>query len=295
MRLQVFSYCLVTRLLGILLLAAAGLKVFGLANETVFGSGFLSTPTLQLAGLELEILLGLWLLWGKYPIGSWIVTTVLFLAFAGVNLHLAWTRQPSCACFGQLAVNPWYALGIDVALLSLLLAARSDLRLVRESPRLILTGSSVLLIRGSAGVAVIVLFFASLSYLWFDTPADALAFLRGERVSAEPSSIDLGEARAGERREVGVRLLNRADHPIRIIGGTSDCSCIATTGLPIAIPSAESRLVMVQVKFAGAPGVFSRTAVLFTNDELQKKVVLRLAGKVTKPNDDGGPEAGRSL
>src|SRR5262249_20186873 len=115
----------------------------------------------------------------------------------------------------------------------------------------------------------------------------ALAYFRGERVSAKPNLIDLGEGEAGTSRTSPVELVNRTDAPIRIIGGSSDCSCVTTDDLPISIGPNESRSLTVRVRFVGPPGIFSRTFVLFTEDQSLGVIGLRLTGRITEHNQEG--------
>ncbi|HZZ81867.1 MAG TPA: hypothetical protein VFE62_25425 [Gemmataceae bacterium] len=56
----------------------------------------------------------------------------------------------------------------------------------------------------------------------------ALAYLRAEEVSISPHRVDMGEGQPGEMREAVLELRNWGDNPVRIYGGTSDCSCVAT-------------------------------------------------------------------
>ena len=46
----------------------------------------------------------------------------------------------------------------------------------------------------------------------------------GEHLSVRPGLLDVGEGAAGEVHESAVELVNWTGHPIRVIGGTSDCN-----------------------------------------------------------------------
>ena len=58
--------------------------------------------------------------------------------FAVFNLRAGWIGRASCGCFGQLSVNPWYAFGIDLAILLILILARPQLKQFIKKPSLIL-------------------------------------------------------------------------------------------------------------------------------------------------------------
>jgi hypothetical protein len=54
----------VFRLLGVLLFVTALLKLQGIAADPVARRGVFTAPELQLAIIEVEVLLGVWLWWG---------------------------------------------------------------------------------------------------------------------------------------------------------------------------------------------------------------------------------------
>jgi hypothetical protein len=110
--------------LGVLLLTTASLKVHGLALDPVSQDSFLASPRLQIGVIELETILGLWLLSGWSRQAAWVAALGFFGILAGASLHLALTGQPSCGCFGRLTVSPWLALGLDLAVVTALLVCR---------------------------------------------------------------------------------------------------------------------------------------------------------------------------
>src|SRR5262245_11117104 len=85
-----------SRVLGLLLLVAAGLKAYGVAVEPVGSAGLFSAPGFQIAVVQFEIVLGVWLLWGIKPVGAWAAAVATFACFAGVSFYLGWEGQTSC-------------------------------------------------------------------------------------------------------------------------------------------------------------------------------------------------------
>jgi hypothetical protein len=61
----------VRRVLGAFLLVAAGLKAHGLALDPLAEDSFLASPRLQVATIEVETVLGLWLLAGRWARMAW--------------------------------------------------------------------------------------------------------------------------------------------------------------------------------------------------------------------------------
>jgi len=68
--------------LGLFLLVTAALKLHGLAVDPLAGDSFLASPRLQIAAIEVELLLGLWLLSGWQLRAARIVALTLFLGCA---------------------------------------------------------------------------------------------------------------------------------------------------------------------------------------------------------------------
>ncbi len=90
---------LMPRLLGVLLLVAAILKAQGLGVAPISPMGLLSATWFQVALIEGELLLGLWLTSGASPVGAWAVAVVAFTCF---SMGLAY--QAAAKFFGCLAI-----------------------------------------------------------------------------------------------------------------------------------------------------------------------------------------------
>ena len=143
------GYSLVRVALGAILLVAAGLKAHQLATDpfVTFAPSYLRTsgdadltsplplgegrvraalaphpsslaPLLHLRPfligiVEFELLLGLLLVSGIFHRLTWPVSLLCFGGFAVVSLSKGLSGDASCGCFGRVAVNPWYTLGLD--------------------------------------------------------------------------------------------------------------------------------------------------------------------------------------
>jgi hypothetical protein len=87
-----------------------------------------------------------------------------------------------------------------------------------------------------AGGAVLLLALASGAILFaFSNPAEALAWFRGEGIAPDPAVYDIGKGSRGEERTFRVQLTNRTKRDIRLVGGTTICSCITTKDLPLSV------------------------------------------------------------
>lgn len=263
--------------LGGLLLLAAALKMYGLAVAPVGRAGIFSEPWVQIVILEWEITLGVWLLTGRYRSAAWLATIATFVVFACINFWQGWLGQGSCGCFGKIHVNPWLTLGIDAgALVSLTLCRRHAF--ASETLGEFATWLRPVAI-GIGAVAILLGIIAGIGTISFGSPAAALASLRGERLSIQPRLVDVGDVEMGQRKEAIFDVQNWTDKPIRLVGGTSDCSCVVTKDLPMTIPAGESCSLTISIASKGHAGQFTRSVFLFTDDEQLPKVQFRVTGQ----------------
>src|SRR5690242_15886863 len=74
--------------LGVLLLAAAGLKGHELLTNPFAATTVISSNWIHVAVIEFEIVLGLWFLSGRSPVICWVLGLVFFSFLAFVSLYL---------------------------------------------------------------------------------------------------------------------------------------------------------------------------------------------------------------
>ncbi len=242
------AFTVVRALLGLVLLSAAALKIYGWSVSSVPPVGWFSAPGVQAAAIGWEILLGTWLLVGIAPLGSWVVAIGTFTLLAGISAYLGWIGQATCGCFGTIKASPWHAFTVDVATLVLLVTGRPEWESIKSVQddgfwRLISLGAYFVL-----GVSAIVASLAGIGTWVYGSPEVALAHLRGELVVVTPEYVDCGSGKPGEILEANVAVHNWDDQWVRVYGGTSDCSCITTKGLPVTIPPRGSLVIPVILK-----------------------------------------------
>ncbi len=277
------GFLLARILLSIFLLTAAAFKAHALGNATTSPSLILLPPRWQVALVEVEVLLALWLLSGVYLRGAWLVSVMAFGVFGGLSCYQGVAGQPSCGCFGNLVVSPWLAFVGDLGALAALfywrprLTRRADLVALAPSRYrpVVLAGLPFL---GVAAVCLSVLLLSN------GRTAGLLAALRGEALTVEPGVTDIGVVASREPRFFQITLRNHTDRPIRIIGGTSDCSCMATQDLPAFVDSRQE--VSLQIRFRSrGTGSFRRSFVLMTDDASQREVIATVTGQLTDESE----------
>ncbi len=256
--------------LGLLLLATAGLKLAGMQVSPIPRVGTFAALPVQMIAAEWELVLGVWLLSGAYRVASWLFSTATFAIFACISGYMGWIGQADCGCFGTIKASPWYAFGVDVTVLSLLAPALPHTAILWQPSRChnrasIVRGIAFLaLIGGLTAIALIGGTFA------FGSSEAALAHLRGDGLVIEPTVLDLGSVEKGQVVKTTITVKNWTNRRVRLVGGTSDCSCLATLGLPADIePGAQMSIPIVVVVKAMNSGELSRWALLWVDSEEQ--------------------------
>jgi len=273
------------KLLGCFLLVTAALKAHGLYADPYGQDNFLALPWLQVLTIEIEVILGLWLLSGLLPRVAWGTALVFFIILAALSFTLAYQGQASCGCFGKVEVNPWYTFALDVGIV-IALVAFSPLSLPGRGAGGEGLNSSAAPMSALLQVSIFTTILLSLIALGFTLitgdPWAALARLRGETLAVIPAVTQLGEGAAGESRTFQVQLRNNSNKPIRVVGGTTSCPCIATQDLPITIPVGGIESIHVTIKFSGSSGKFAHRFVLYSDTNTWLSVA-RFSGSVLVP------------
>ncbi|MEO2091624.1 MAG: MauE/DoxX family redox-associated membrane protein, partial [Gemmataceae bacterium] len=227
---------LVPLCVGVLLLAAAGLKIAARAGAGApsLDPGPVSSPLVQGLAILWELLLGVWLLSGAHRRFAGYAAIFTFAVFAAVALRLGFENRPSCGCLGVVSVNPWWMFGLDAGVLTALVLFRPP-----PSP-----------IPFSAAVRANLVHLIAASLILGFVAAAAVVTLRvtgyARGSNRPPSAIQVqliteaGSFRAGEKKFVRVTAWNRGERPVRIIGSTAACTCVATGDLPVEIAGGGS-------------------------------------------------------
>ncbi len=275
---QQFGFKLVRIILGVLLLVTAGLKLFDPSPDSFSGLDLLSSPRWRMAAIEAEALLGLWLLTGAYPRLLWLTGVLCFSLLAGVSFNLGLEGRSTCGCFGaSMSVSPWYALTLDVFAVCFLVWWRPLQKYQEDGSYAGNLHRVYTVVMGVIMILVIV--FGGMTWI-FGSPFVAIHFLRGESIAVEPITTHVGDVIAGDRRNFTIRLSNLRDRPVKILGGTAKCSCIATAELPIVIRPNETQQINVEINLGVSPGRFQRSFGLYTDDERQPEITAWFDGRI---------------
>ncbi len=259
-------------LCGVLLLLTAALKLYGLNVAPFAQAGQLRSPAVQSTAVIWEALLGAWLLSGASRLLSWAVAVATFLVFGVISGYLGLIGQAYCGCFGVVQTSPWVAFALDLAVLCLLVIGRPSC----HGWRTCLAGLKQVVALGAVLVAV-----GGLTIGLFGSADAAMAKLRGESLGVSPAFLDFGSGASGDRIVAKVTVRNWTDKPVRVYGGTSDCTCLATLDLPVSIePGGKVDLTVRFVVPRATVGLFSRKVELLTDNREQPTLRFRAGCRV---------------
>ena len=101
-------------ILAVVLLFAAGMKADSfLVNPTYTAIGMPGGKTFLAALIEIELVLGIWLLVGGFLLARFFCTLGCFLLFAVFALNEAIHSAPTCGCFGNVTAPPAITASFD--------------------------------------------------------------------------------------------------------------------------------------------------------------------------------------
>jgi hypothetical protein len=267
------GYPVVRVLLGLLLLTAAVLKYLGRDSQSATAWFYLLL--VRIAVIEVEAFLGLWLLAGIYPRGAWLGAFGVFAILAGVSGYLGILQEPSCGCFGTIAVNPWITFAVDAVALGALWRWRPRpivlWRPGETRAKQIYQGALYVVF---AGVLTVAISFGLL-HGFGNLPAAIKALAGGPPLQIEPGVVELGNGVPDETRDFEVKITNHGTSSAQVGSGTATCPCVTISDmdLPMTIPPGGAGTVHLTIKFVHHLGPFKKQLSFTTDNEIQSIVV----------------------
>lgn len=226
---------------------------------------------MQLLAVQIEILMGAWLILGRLRVTAWLSALVLLLTLTAVSLTSALRGQSDCGCFGDVKVHPGVTAAINLAAITVLAVFRPP---VRWSEKRVAVGGAAVLALIGFGLAVVA-----------NGPLGdkLLARWEGRTVALRMSVVDAGEEPSGTGKRLTTTVVNSSPHVVRLIGGSVGCRCTTTRNLPLTVPAGGEAEVELLLTFQGTPGHFDHTFELFTDDKTQPKLHGVIVGRVADP------------
>ena len=225
-----------------LLLCAAFLKLQTFLYDPLWSYRFTYPAFLAAITVQLEIIVGLFVLKDRLRGPSWMMAISLFTCFMLTSIWMSIAGWESCGCFGSVELSPFISLAINAAIVSLLFWSRcqyadtsSELRKAERQKN---AGKEKLAGR-VFGYAVSILVVA---FLIGTTQGRQTIFgKRDQPVSISP--ILLANAEHGVPINLQVSIWNNSTTDAKVIGGGVSCSCITLNDFPFEIPAGSRKEV----------------------------------------------------
>lgn len=284
---RIFPWKFIRLGFGALLLLAAFLKF---QNLGLSGSLVLELmPQIEWLAIQLELLVGLWLISGWWGNTSRVVLLVLLSAFFGASLMMVVQGRSTCGCLGAASVSPIWMLVFDF--FAILIVASSS-PAVSEDDRSSQESVQVTRLRLTRPVLALTIAAASVFGALFISLSPAIASKLaqfsgyGQTLSFDSAIIDVGNGVAGEWRTIPIRLYNNGDNPVRLVGGKDGCSCRTLHSLPLTVSPRDHVDFQVSVKLGTTPGVQNSSFWLLTDCRNQGTLLCRWKAVVVPPPEN---------
>jgi hypothetical protein len=222
----------------------------------------------QFLAVQIEIVLGAWLILGRWRVAAWMSAGLLLTTLAALSLTSALRGQSDCGCFGNLKVHPGLTATVNLVALGLLVVFRPAVKWAENRGAFVAVGLLAAVAGGLAWTA--------------NGPLGdkLLAKIQGRTVALRSSVIEAGEETADTVKRFPVTVTNSSSRDVRLIGGKSGCTCTTTQSLPVTVPADGEVVVEVELKFRGTPGQFEYPFEFFTDDKTQPKLHGVIVGRV---------------
>lgn len=243
-----------------------------LGAEVVPSEGSLISGGIQAIIIYVEIFVGAWLFLPGQVWEKWLAVVGLLISFLAVNLAFSWEGRASCGCFGPMKTDPRFVAALEFFLLVVFLICRPAVLF----PRIVRCEWCSL---SSVSVALVCLGVAlALGVMAFGTLDRATAFLANKTYSIAPGNINLGVSSQGDIREADVHISNWSARPLRVVGGTSTCSCLTTSDLPCTIEPGETATLRIKIRFPDSEGRSQHLAKFILDADGWQEVPFQVAG-----------------
>jgi hypothetical protein len=123
---SVYLQPLTPLVLGLVLSLAGGLKLFSALNSPPITNAASFSRELTVALSIGELVLAMWLISGFRPQLTRWLSLGFFFVFLVVSSYKAISGEESCACLGEIKVNPWYSAMFNATAIGVLALWRPD-------------------------------------------------------------------------------------------------------------------------------------------------------------------------
>lgn len=236
-------YPVVSRLLGVLLIAAAASKGYGSVVSVPSGDDLWDNRWFVTGLISFEAALGWWLVLGVFPCATRRVAQVCFAIFCCVSLAGAVAGKKSCGCFGTAAeVSPLIMAAFDAAACLALALSRPSERQERPHQVWLALAGSIL-----SSVAALAL---------------TVAFHESPTLEVVPGKVSWGALAGSDSCRETVVLRNKGVRAVELVRVETTCPCLSARLVGSAIPPAGEAALCLQLDISREPDTAGALRVL---------------------------------
>ena len=113
----------------------------------------------------------------------------------------------------------------------------------------------------------------------FGSVSASLAYLRSEQLLIDQANkATTGEA--GGQVQISYDLTNWTDHPVRLLGSSTSCTCTILDGLPMTLAASETKAVVATIVLDKAETRLAGSILVFTDDRRTPEIRLAYTVRV---------------
>src|SRR5487761_1329370 len=257
---------------ALVLLVAAALKARHIEFSPITTHGIWTRPV-QMAFVEYELALAIWLFLGVYPRPLRWLTAATFLAFGAYSLKLWLGGAKTCACFGAIDVHPSASFILDAVLSVAVLVGRTKQHGLHVAPAAATFAHAFAqqfrLLGATAGCAAAVF-----------VPAHAFAWPMLSRVTGYPLIVErplqvVAVPKGDEPSVTEFFVRNATAKTITILGAQTSCGCVQIGEMPIRMAPKTRASVRFRVAPARSREEVTHEARLFI-DRPSPRIILHV-------------------
>jgi hypothetical protein len=115
---------------------------------------------------------------------------------------------------------------------------------------------------------------ASAALIRYGSLTIAIQRLKGEILVVDRPVVAMSGVRPGSRVDLRYSITNVADHPVRLLGASTSCSCTMVENLPIVLAPSETRTLSATVSTSEDDRGLDGSIHLYMDDTLSPEIII---------------------
>jgi hypothetical protein len=135
----------------------------------------------------------------------------------------------------------------------------------------------------SACAVALAALLAGTCYVFFGSLSVPLLYMRGDRLIAMPTSVDLGLVEARTDHTVVFRMHNWTEGPVKLLGSNSGCACLTTADLPCTLLPGQSTALTINYRVPQTQQAIEQHIDFYSDYTPKRYIRFTIRGTVRGP------------